>query len=422
MSIAPITSEHLTSNTERRLHGRFKLERVYGNFGTERAAAITDWGGGGAGFEIFGPAKKGEIISLAFVPPGMAPVEATARVVWADEFGKGGLEFLDRTEAAKYNVQTVASNIRLGAWGDAAATSAESGELQGDTTRPSAQDPLPEIQRLMRQQMEAGDRNRRAPAAGLVAGLLAFLAVAICVVALVSPAGRALIGAQVDRVFSFFRGPAPLPVENVSVEVEPTPVIKKETSKLPRRVVPIPVNAVAALVEIADEPAEASLVSVQGDAEPARLLVGVSPTSAVQPPLAQGIERATLIAGVRPPGALHSLGTAQHALAIANTREATSPVESGEEQRSFEPAVLTERVVPIYPVFAKQQGLEGTVVVLATIGKDGVPRAIRRVSGPAALMEAALAAVAGWRYRPASRGGEPVEVQRIITLNFRLAP
>ena len=156
--------------------------------------------------------------------------------------------------------------------------------------------------------------------------------------------------------------------------------------------------------------------------------------SAMQPPLEQGISAAPLIFDVRPPWALGSIrargsagvGSASVAWGAPRVGEpnanAASAGENNQQRGSIQPPVLMERVMPAYPEAAKRQNLEGVVVVSAVIGKDGVPRAVRRVSGPADLTQAALDAVAGWRYKPASLGGEPVEVQRIITINFRLRP
>jgi protein TonB len=86
----------------------------------------------------------------------------------------------------------------------------------------------------------------------------------------------------------------------------------------------------------------------------------------------------------------------------------------------FQPAELTQRFEPVYPLQARQQGIQGTVQVSATIGKDGIPRGLKAVRGDLGLAGAAMAVIARWRYKPAVLDGQPIESQSIITVNFRL--
>jgi protein TonB len=65
-------------------------------------------------------------------------------------------------------------------------------------------------------------------------------------------------------------------------------------------------------------------------------------------------------------------------------------------------------------------GVQGTVVLAATISKAGTIENLRVVSGPAVLQEAALAAVKTWRYRPYMLDGQPVEVETSVNVVFRI--
>jgi protein TonB len=87
---------------------------------------------------------------------------------------------------------------------------------------------------------------------------------------------------------------------------------------------------------------------------------------------------------------------------------------------SFRPAELTRRFDPVYPPQARQQHVQGTVQVSATIGKDGLPRGFTFVGGDPRFTDAAIAAIARWRYKPAMLDGQTVESQLIITINFQL--
>jgi protein TonB len=81
---------------------------------------------------------------------------------------------------------------------------------------------------------------------------------------------------------------------------------------------------------------------------------------------------------------------------------------------------LVRKVLPEYPAIAKQIRLQGAVVLLATIAKDGHVENVEPVSGPAMLVLPAKRAVEQWQYRPYILNHEPVEVQTQITVNFVL--
>lgn len=82
--------------------------------------------------------------------------------------------------------------------------------------------------------------------------------------------------------------------------------------------------------------------------------------------------------------------------------------------------VLIQRVEPVYPVLAKQSGIEGAVVLEARVNSSGQVNDLRVASGNSLLAAAALRAVRQWRYRPTRLNGKPVEVPIRITLNFEL--
>ncbi len=81
---------------------------------------------------------------------------------------------------------------------------------------------------------------------------------------------------------------------------------------------------------------------------------------------------------------------------------------------------LTHQVTPQYPSQARQERVQGTVVLQAVIAKDGSVEKLSVVSGPSQLTKAAMEAVRQWRYRPFALNGEPVEADTQINVNFRL--
>lgn len=83
------------------------------------------------------------------------------------------------------------------------------------------------------------------------------------------------------------------------------------------------------------------------------------------------------------------------------------------------PPELMRRVPPVYPAFAKQWHLKSERVVLnATIGKDGTVTGVKLVSGKQVFVDAAMAAVKQWKYKPAYLNGDPVPASIEIDLDF----
>ncbi len=83
--------------------------------------------------------------------------------------------------------------------------------------------------------------------------------------------------------------------------------------------------------------------------------------------------------------------------------------------------LLIHQVKPQYPQLALQARIQGTVILQATIGKDGTVQELRVVSGHPLLTAAAIDAVKQWRYRPYYLNNEPVAVDTQINVNFMLS-
>ena len=82
--------------------------------------------------------------------------------------------------------------------------------------------------------------------------------------------------------------------------------------------------------------------------------------------------------------------------------------------------MLIVKNIPVYPPIARTMGLQGTIVLQATISQAGTIENLRVVSGPGPLQQAALDAVKGWRYRPYLLNGQPVEVETTINVIFTM--
>jgi protein TonB len=73
-----------------------------------------------------------------------------------------------------------------------------------------------------------------------------------------------------------------------------------------------------------------------------------------------------------------------------------------------------------YPVLAQQMKVQGSVVLQALVGADGVVQNLRVMSGPGILTSAAERAVRGWHFKPVLQNGQPVETKATITVNFTI--
>ena len=75
---------------------------------------------------------------------------------------------------------------------------------------------------------------------------------------------------------------------------------------------------------------------------------------------------------------------------------------------------------PVYPHLAIISHIQGTVVLLAIIGKDGTIQELKVQGGHPMLVNAALDAVKTWRYQPTLLNSEPVDVLTEIDVIFSL--
>jgi TonB family protein len=110
-------------------------------------------------------------------------------------------------------------------------------------------------------------------------------------------------------------------------------------------------------------------------------------------------------------------GQARHE--VSDTSTSSDPVRVGGNVQATK---LIRQVKPAYPAVAKAQGIEGTVLLKAIIGKDGnllSLTVLNKLADPD-LAAAAMAAAQQWRYEPTLLNGVPVEVVTTITMNFTL--
>ncbi len=134
-----------------------------------------------------------------------------------------------------------------------------------------------------------------------------------------------------------------------------------------------------------------------------------------------GIDQGSTKSTITPPSAAAARSTgASTALAPASPAASTAAPRSQPPSDRLVAAYLIYRVEPIYPRAALHAGVEGTVKIHTTVGRDGSVKNLKVVSGPDLLAPAAIEAAQYWRYIPALRNGEPVETDADISVEFHL--
>ena len=82
---------------------------------------------------------------------------------------------------------------------------------------------------------------------------------------------------------------------------------------------------------------------------------------------------------------------------------------------------LQVAVPPDYPLLARQMKVQGAVNLQALIARDGTIQELQIMSGPEILSTAAREAVKQWHFKPYLQGGQAVETQAQITVNFTIS-
>jgi protein TonB len=111
--------------------------------------------------------------------------------------------------------------------------------------------------------------------------------------------------------------------------------------------------------------------------------------------------------------------------------EETAAIQTRQAAAHSGPTVVPPRVdarahanlPPAYPYRSRRFGEEGTVMLAVRISDTGRVEAVsvKQSSGHRRLDRAALRAVKGWRYQPATRGGDPIAYDYLQPVVFKLA-
>ncbi len=99
---------------------------------------------------------------------------------------------------------------------------------------------------------------------------------------------------------------------------------------------------------------------------------------------------------------------------------ASFTTNAAERERLSTENIPEQSVDATYPLLAQHMKVQGSVVLQAIVGADGVIEDLHVLSGPAILTSAAQQAVRQWRFKPYLQNGQPVETKARITVNFSI--
>jgi protein TonB len=114
--------------------------------------------------------------------------------------------------------------------------------------------------------------------------------------------------------------------------------------------------------------------------------------------------------------ASESTGAPLSSLTASHPSEPAAPVPIGGDVK---PAKLLKSVQPVYPQMARTQHVSGNVQIDALIDSDGNVSAMKVLSGPSLLRDAALQSLKQWKYQPAELDGKPTPMHLTVVLQFR---
>jgi TonB family protein len=83
-------------------------------------------------------------------------------------------------------------------------------------------------------------------------------------------------------------------------------------------------------------------------------------------------------------------------------------------------AHATKIVRPTYPELARETHVEGRVSLACIIGRDGSVLKIEVKKGHPLLIQAAIDAVAQWKFKPLVLNGQAVEMDTTVNIDFQL--
>jgi len=180
---------------------------------------------------------------------------------------------------------------------------------------------------------------------------------------------------------------------------------------------PVPVAEPKPMAQPERAPAAPSEIRAGGIMAPPRI-----PTQIWVPDTQEPATGTSLIAMVDGPGTGSSMASPDNPFSGHGAMPTFRPPAAVKQHVSsgVMEGMLVNKVLPQYPAIARAVRLGGTVVLAATISRNGTIENLHVVGGPQMLQQAAIDAVKQWRYRPYLLNGEPVEVETTVNVQFTM--
>ncbi len=211
-----------------------------------------------------------------------------------------------------------------------------------------------------------------------------------------------------------------LPGQNAVVQASSTPLHPRQTPSH---------NKKSAAVKV--QPATSAQVAHAGASEDTPPL-GATITRTVLPPLEVEVVAGNSHRRLKPnansvqvemqedapeDGATTPSASAQEQTAANVTDNAAERVQMSADTSE----VVSQPVKPGYPMLAREMKVQGSVILLAMISREGSIQDLRVLSGPPILAGAAREAVKQWHFKPHFEGSETVETVAKVTVNFTIS-
>jgi TonB family protein len=150
---------------------------------------------------------------------------------------------------------------------------------------------------------------------------------------------------------------------------------------------------------------------------------GPSPTTTQPMPAIMPTPASSVVSSTEVPSriaAAHDQLSADQTTQDVPTNESVAPARPVLISEDVANTYLLRRIEPDYPSEARNQRIQGTLVMKVIVGKDGLVERVSRVEGDSQLAVAAATAIRQWRFKPLLRNGQPTGFESQVTLSFVL--
>jgi periplasmic protein TonB len=104
----------------------------------------------------------------------------------------------------------------------------------------------------------------------------------------------------------------------------------------------------------------------------------------------------------------------------AQAPKASPPADPVRVGGSVKAPARVKNVAPVYPAKARENHIQGIVILDITVGVDGAVTEVKVLRAIQELNDAAIEAVKQWRYEPTKIDGVLVPIRMSVSINFTI--